>query len=198
MPAGSRRTARSDPFVAEAKAALAEGIVADADLVDAGAIFGTGFAPFRGGPLHYAARQLPRTAALCASRELAPATHTGRGVRPRRLVYDFEAATGDLARVRAGRHQEASGARPGARYGRSDRGKDLAQALPEGRSRRDRRQRVRVGARRVRGERRQVRGAARVHVHGQVDHVRRARHAVGGVRRAGCRRRAARRARASR
>lgn len=43
------------PFVAEAKAALAEGIVADADLVDAGAIFGTGFAPFRGGPLHYAA-----------------------------------------------------------------------------------------------------------------------------------------------
>ncbi len=43
------------PFVAEAKAALADGIVADADLVDAGAIFGTGFAPFRGGPLHYAA-----------------------------------------------------------------------------------------------------------------------------------------------
>jgi len=42
------------PFVAEAKAALAEGIVSDADLVDAGAIFGTGFAPFRGGPLHYA------------------------------------------------------------------------------------------------------------------------------------------------
>ena len=44
-----------DPFVAEAKAALAQGIVADADLVDAGAIFGTGFAPFRGGPLAYAA-----------------------------------------------------------------------------------------------------------------------------------------------
>ena len=43
------------PYVDEAKAALAEGIVADADLVDAGAIFGTGFAPFRGGPLHYAA-----------------------------------------------------------------------------------------------------------------------------------------------
>jgi 3-hydroxyacyl-CoA dehydrogenase/enoyl-CoA hydratase/3-hydroxybutyryl-CoA epimerase len=42
------------PFVAEAKAALAERVVADADLVDAGAIFGTGFAPFRGGPLHYA------------------------------------------------------------------------------------------------------------------------------------------------
>jgi 3-hydroxyacyl-CoA dehydrogenase/enoyl-CoA hydratase/3-hydroxybutyryl-CoA epimerase len=43
------------PFVAAAKAALADGIVADADLVDAGAIFGTGFAPFRGGPLHHAA-----------------------------------------------------------------------------------------------------------------------------------------------
>jgi 3-hydroxyacyl-CoA dehydrogenase/enoyl-CoA hydratase/3-hydroxybutyryl-CoA epimerase len=42
------------PYVDEAKAALADGIVADADLVDAGAIFGTGFAPFRGGPLNYA------------------------------------------------------------------------------------------------------------------------------------------------
>jgi 3-hydroxyacyl-CoA dehydrogenase/enoyl-CoA hydratase/3-hydroxybutyryl-CoA epimerase len=43
------------PFVAESQRALVERIVADADLVDAGAIFGTGFAPFRGGPLHYAA-----------------------------------------------------------------------------------------------------------------------------------------------
>ena len=42
------------PFVDEAKRALEEHIVADADLVDAGAIFGTGFAPFRGGPIHYA------------------------------------------------------------------------------------------------------------------------------------------------
>ncbi len=44
-----------DPYVTEAQAALVDHIVADADLVDAGAIFGTGFAPFRGGPLHYAA-----------------------------------------------------------------------------------------------------------------------------------------------
>jgi 3-hydroxyacyl-CoA dehydrogenase / enoyl-CoA hydratase / 3-hydroxybutyryl-CoA epimerase len=42
-----------DPLLAQAKSALAEGIVADADLVDAGAIFGTGFAPFTGGPLNY-------------------------------------------------------------------------------------------------------------------------------------------------
>jgi 3-hydroxyacyl-CoA dehydrogenase/enoyl-CoA hydratase/3-hydroxybutyryl-CoA epimerase len=42
------------PFVTEAQSALADGIVSDADLVDAGAIFGTGFAPFRGGPLRYA------------------------------------------------------------------------------------------------------------------------------------------------
>ena len=55
MPAGLAQRL-IDPFVAEAQAALAEGIVADADLVDAGAIFGTGFAPFRGGPLHYAQR----------------------------------------------------------------------------------------------------------------------------------------------
>jgi 3-hydroxyacyl-CoA dehydrogenase/enoyl-CoA hydratase/3-hydroxybutyryl-CoA epimerase len=43
------------PLVDEARKTLGEGIVADADLVDAGTIFGTGFAPFRGGPLHYAA-----------------------------------------------------------------------------------------------------------------------------------------------
>ena len=42
-----------EPYVNEAQAVLAEGIVADADLIDAGLIFGTGFAPFRGGPLHY-------------------------------------------------------------------------------------------------------------------------------------------------
>ena len=46
------------PFVSEAQSALAHHIVADADLVDAGAIFGTGFAPFRGGPLHYADQKL--------------------------------------------------------------------------------------------------------------------------------------------
>ncbi len=38
----------------EAAACLREGVVEDADLLDAGAIFGTGFAPFRGGPLQYA------------------------------------------------------------------------------------------------------------------------------------------------
>jgi 3-hydroxyacyl-CoA dehydrogenase/enoyl-CoA hydratase/3-hydroxybutyryl-CoA epimerase len=37
----------------ESVATLREGIVADADLVDAGAIFGAGFAPFRGGPLQW-------------------------------------------------------------------------------------------------------------------------------------------------
>jgi 3-hydroxyacyl-CoA dehydrogenase/enoyl-CoA hydratase/3-hydroxybutyryl-CoA epimerase len=42
-----------EPYLREAEAVLREGIVADADLVDAGLIFGTGFAPFRGGPIHY-------------------------------------------------------------------------------------------------------------------------------------------------
>ena len=40
--------------VNECVACLREQIVEDADLVDAGVIFGTGFAPFRGGPLTYA------------------------------------------------------------------------------------------------------------------------------------------------
>lgn len=37
----------------EATACLREGIVESDELVDAGVIFGTGFAPFRGGPVHY-------------------------------------------------------------------------------------------------------------------------------------------------
>jgi len=36
----------------ESKKCLDEKIVEDADLLDAGVIFGTGFAPFRGGPMH--------------------------------------------------------------------------------------------------------------------------------------------------
>ena len=42
------------PLINEAVAVLREHIVADADLIDAGVIFGAGFAPFRGGPLRYA------------------------------------------------------------------------------------------------------------------------------------------------
>jgi 3-hydroxyacyl-CoA dehydrogenase/enoyl-CoA hydratase/3-hydroxybutyryl-CoA epimerase len=42
------------PLLNEAVACLREGVIEDADLLDAGAIFATGFAPFRGGPLQYA------------------------------------------------------------------------------------------------------------------------------------------------
>ena len=41
------------PMLNEAVACLREGIVADAEQLDAGVIFGTGFAPFRGGPINY-------------------------------------------------------------------------------------------------------------------------------------------------
>ena len=40
-------------LVNEAVACLADNVVDDADLLDAGVIFGTGFAPFRGGPIQY-------------------------------------------------------------------------------------------------------------------------------------------------
>ncbi len=42
-----------NPMLAEANKARAEGVVTDDDLADAGAIFGCGFAPFRGGPLNF-------------------------------------------------------------------------------------------------------------------------------------------------
>jgi 3-hydroxyacyl-CoA dehydrogenase/enoyl-CoA hydratase/3-hydroxybutyryl-CoA epimerase len=51
------------PLIDECERALAEGIVGSADHVDAGVVFGTGFAPFRGGPLHYRREQQKRAAA---------------------------------------------------------------------------------------------------------------------------------------
>lgn len=42
------------PMLNEAAACLRERVIGDEDLLDAAAIFATGFAPFRGGPMHYA------------------------------------------------------------------------------------------------------------------------------------------------
>lgn len=42
-----------NPLLEKTRQLLAAGVVADADLADAGVIFGTGFAPFTGGPLNY-------------------------------------------------------------------------------------------------------------------------------------------------
>ena len=57
------------PYFAECQACLSDQVVDDADLLDAGMIFGTGFAPFRGGPLHYLAEceQEPNKAAEATS-----------------------------------------------------------------------------------------------------------------------------------
>ena len=58
------------PMVNEAVACLSEGVVAEADLLDAGVIFGTGFAPFRGGPINYA-RERGVDTVVAALRDLA-------------------------------------------------------------------------------------------------------------------------------
>ncbi len=69
-------------LINESKRALADHVVDNADLVDAGMIFGTGFAPFRGGPLYYAAteewQQLDAThanSAAASTIDLAPANY---------------------------------------------------------------------------------------------------------------------------
>jgi 3-hydroxyacyl-CoA dehydrogenase / enoyl-CoA hydratase / 3-hydroxybutyryl-CoA epimerase len=54
------------PMLDEADRALADRVVATADHVDAGVIFGTGFAPFRGGPLHYRHKQAQAATAAAA------------------------------------------------------------------------------------------------------------------------------------
>ena len=55
------------PMLDEAERALADHVVASADHVDAGVIFGTGFAPFRGGPLHYRRTQANAAAPAAAA-----------------------------------------------------------------------------------------------------------------------------------
>ena len=52
-----------DPYFSECEACLADGVVESADLLDAGMIFGTGFAPFRGGPIHHLRQQPPEAPA---------------------------------------------------------------------------------------------------------------------------------------
>jgi len=66
-------------MVNEAMAVLREGVVADADLIDAGVIFGSGFAPFRGGPLRYARE---RGVAEVVARLEALAARHGERFRP--------------------------------------------------------------------------------------------------------------------
>jgi 3-hydroxyacyl-CoA dehydrogenase/enoyl-CoA hydratase/3-hydroxybutyryl-CoA epimerase len=57
------------PYFDECNAALKDGIVDDENVLDAGMVFGTGFAPFRGGPLHYLATVTSHEAALSANTE---------------------------------------------------------------------------------------------------------------------------------
>jgi 3-hydroxyacyl-CoA dehydrogenase/enoyl-CoA hydratase/3-hydroxybutyryl-CoA epimerase len=63
-------------YLNEAVACLRERVVEDEDLLDAGMIFGTGFAPFRGGPLHYARAR--GVASIVARLEALAAVHGAR------------------------------------------------------------------------------------------------------------------------
>ena len=46
-----------EPLLQAARRCVENAVVGDADLADAGVIFGTGFAPFRGGPMHFLAQR---------------------------------------------------------------------------------------------------------------------------------------------
>lgn len=64
------------PLLNEAVSCLHDGVVADAELLDAGVIFGTGFAPFRGGPIQHV--RAVGAAKLKARLETLAARHGGR------------------------------------------------------------------------------------------------------------------------
>lgn len=57
------------PLIDATRQRVSSGIVADADLADAGVIFGTGFAPFTGGPLHYEDSSTPQHRSTAARAE---------------------------------------------------------------------------------------------------------------------------------
>ncbi len=63
-------------LVNEAVACIRENVVEDTDSLDAGMVFGTGFAPFRGGPMNYA-----RTGGFNAMRDRLNALATTHGER---------------------------------------------------------------------------------------------------------------------
>jgi 3-hydroxyacyl-CoA dehydrogenase/enoyl-CoA hydratase/3-hydroxybutyryl-CoA epimerase len=85
------------PMVNEAIACLADGVVDDADLLDAGVIFGTGFAPFRGGPIQYA-----RSEGIDKLRQKLDqlAQRYGERFRPKK-GWDHPALTGSDVEVRS-------------------------------------------------------------------------------------------------
>jgi 3-hydroxyacyl-CoA dehydrogenase / enoyl-CoA hydratase / 3-hydroxybutyryl-CoA epimerase len=64
------------PMIDVCVACLHEGVVADEETIDAAMIFATGFAPFRGGPMHYA-----RSRGLAAVRERLQVLAMRYGVR---------------------------------------------------------------------------------------------------------------------
>ncbi len=66
------------PLLRAAQRCVAEGVVADADLADAGVIFGTGFAPFTGGPLNYMAARGGASGAATSTAPTAPTATLAR------------------------------------------------------------------------------------------------------------------------
>ena len=78
-------------MVAEAARALEEGVVRSAGELDLGVVFGTGFAPFRGGPLRYADTRgireiVTRLEVLDTASNVAPGERAGRFRAPQSLL----------------------------------------------------------------------------------------------------------------
>ena len=97
-------------LVNECVACLRERVVEDADLIDAAVIFGTGFAPFRGGPLTYArARGVSQLVARLQEltvrygARFTPGQRLGGALRRRKSVTGVRRAEGPVLPSNRGR-----------------------------------------------------------------------------------------------
>jgi len=99
------------PYLEECEACSRDSIVASDDLIDAGMIFGTGFAPFRGGPLHYL-RQRPAA-------DVATANAPVKRPHQAPAASSKDAASPEVASKTADKQQTASDNAPASKQAAS-------------------------------------------------------------------------------
>ncbi|MEX2499166.1 MAG: 3-hydroxyacyl-CoA dehydrogenase NAD-binding domain-containing protein [Wenzhouxiangellaceae bacterium] len=99
------------PYLDECLACLRDGVVENEDLLDAGMIFGTGFAPFRGGPVHYLNNTNAKASADDSLLDKArkKSTGSGAGSSPRKKTTSKAGTKKSATKKKSAGKKKASG-----------------------------------------------------------------------------------------